>query len=125
MKLKYLALSILILNSSYAAKREWRLVVKDEFNVINASKILNDNKYEVPLKIKQTSCVVSELGKSKKDEETKMLVCNFFDKMNRHTHQVKSLAACNLQNNKAIISVHQMENKKNAQLIILECRRDG
>lgn len=125
MKLKFLALSILILSSSYAAKEEWRLVVKDEFNVINASKILNNNKYKVPLKIKQTTCIVSELGKSKKEEETRMLVCNFFDKMNLHTHQVKSLAACNLQNNKAIVSVHQMENKKSAQLIILECKRDG
>lgn len=125
MRLKLIVLSTLISNFSFGANTQWRLIVKDQFNIINASKILNDKKYEVPLKIKQTSCVVSELGKSKKEEQTRMLVCNFFDMMNRHTHQIKSLAACNQQNNKAIVSVHQMESKKNAQLIILECKKNG
>ena len=103
----------------------WRLIVKNSKKTL-VNKKINSDRFEISLESKNISCIVSETETNARNNLTRFLACNYFDKNNIHQFQSKSIISCSKikvnKNESLYHSLNSIKDKK-AYLIYLSCEK--
>lgn len=117
--LQILAINLLI---NKAMANEWSLLVTTDKLIKLYHQKLNSEKFEMKLDIPQLKCLISEIGKDKRQNETRMIICNHFNEKNKLIYQSKNLLSCLELNNKTSFAITAID--KNCSILInLECKK--
>lgn len=115
-----ISLIIQLINLSWA--NDWSLLVSNDKMIKIHHTKLGSSRFELNLEIPQIKCLISEIGKDKLQNETRMIVCNHLNEKNQMLYQTKNLASCLEINNKTSYAITPTASNTSI-LINLECKK--